>query len=197
VPAATPAEAIAALAQGRAHVAAGGVISGQPDASIDYSLEVFPSRAVIVTRRPAPPVEFIEGLRGIRVAFSSGNAVSEALAAAKVRASSLEELGSAAEVVAALREGRAGAGVVRLDEALRAFGRDPELALGAGIGARQSLALAVRRGDVALLRELNQHLSQLRSTPSWGHLVEKHFGREALPALARARLSDGSALQKP
>lgn len=68
----------------------------------------------------------------------------------RTRASSLDVFSTAAEALASLPAGRIGAAVVRQDEALRATGHDPDLQVGAGIGPRQSLAFAMRKGDTAL-----------------------------------------------
>jgi len=180
--------ALAAVSAGRADVAAGGLLASRDSAAIVFSEEVFPGRVVIVTRKPAPPLQFIEQLRTERLAAPPEAA--QALAAAKV--SRVEAARDAQAALERLRGGGASAVAMPLFDALRARARDPELQLGAYLGARQSVGFALRTADGELAKALNQHLTALRSSTSWRLLIGRHFANFGFEELVRAKLSEGS-----
>jgi membrane-bound lytic murein transglycosylase F len=153
--------------------------------AIDFSVEVFPTRDVVITRRPTPPITTLEQLRKTRVSTVRGTSMSDALAAAGVK--QIDDAIPPGGVPAALRQGRATAAVDGLESALVATRHDPELQIGLFVGNAQSLAYGVRKSSPKLLAALNEYLGNLRRTQTWNRLVVKYFGAAAPDILRRAR----------
>ncbi|HJS58869.1 MAG TPA: hypothetical protein VKA01_12275 [Vicinamibacteria bacterium] len=77
-----------------------------------------------------------------------------------------------------------------LFDALVAKRKDTQLQLGVVVGGRLSVAFGVRQSDAQLLRSLNEHLAQLRASPSYRLLVARSLGEESLRVLARSHLDE-------
>ena len=152
---------------------------------IDFSVEVFPTRDVVITRRPTSVVTTLEQLRSMRVSTVKGTSMADALAAVGVKQVDADI--PPGGVPAALREGRATAAVDGLESALVAARHDPDLQIGLFVGNAQSLAYGVRKSSPKLLAALNEYLGNLRRTPTWNRLVVKYFGAAAPDILRRAR----------
>jgi ABC-type amino acid transport substrate-binding protein len=80
-----------------------------------------------------------------------------------------------------------GAVVLGVENAISAQRADPALELGLFLGPPTSLAYAVRKGDVQLLKALDDYIENLRRTPTWSRLVVKYFGEMAPDVLKKAR----------
>lgn len=186
-------QAMAQLREGRLHVVAGLVVTDALKDDAEFTSEVLPSRLVVVTRRPAGPVTFLEGLRGMKIGIVAGSPAGDALSAAKLPSWNQVPAPSVASVLADLKSGRTAAAVLNIAEALRATTSDGELQAGVFIGPRLTLAYAVRKGNGALLDTLNGQLRQLRMSPSWSQLLARQTPG-LLDALARARLEGSSAV---
>ena len=155
---------VPALLEGRADLVAGGFSdTAARRQKIDFSSEVFPSRDVVVTRRPQPALTTVAELRPARVVTHRGTSMD------------------------VLRAGKAQAGVLGLEVAMLARQRDPELQLGLFLGQPGSLAYGLRKGDTELKAALDGYLLNLRRSPTWGRLVVKYFGGSALEILKAAR----------
>jgi len=178
---------VPALLEGRSDVVAGGFSdTAARRQKIDFSSEVFPSRDVVVTRKPQPAITTVEALRAARVVTHRGTSMAEALLAAGVPPANVTYIteGNVADV---LRTGKAQAGVLGLEVAMLARQRDPELQLGLFLGQPGSLAYGLRKGDAELKAALDGYLLNLRRSPTWGRLVVKYFGGSALEILKAAR----------
>lgn len=184
VPRTTPEAAIAAVAEGRADVT-GGVLASEAAASpVDLSVEVLPSRYVVLTRRPQPPAAQASDLAGARVGLVRSAAGAATLHAAAIAPA---ETLSPADVVEALRSGRVSAVVLRVEQGVLAQRADRDLELGAMLGAPQSVCYAVARTDVALRRSLNEYLGNLRRSATWNRLLITYFKEGASRILKAAR----------
>ncbi len=188
VPAEGWAGLVPALIEGKADLIAGRfAATPQRRRAIDFSQEVFPTRTVVVTRKPHAGVQTLEGLKAERVGSIAGTSMYEALLAAGIPPAKIDSSLSSGELSEALRSGKVTAGVWWLEGALQAQRRDPELSLGVVLGPPESLAYGVRKEDQALLAALNQHLQVLRSSGTWNRLTIKYFGDAAPVILKRAR----------
>jgi ABC-type amino acid transport substrate-binding protein len=152
---------------------------------IAFSAEVFPTRSVIMTRRPAAAVRSIEELKTHRVGTVRGTFMEEDLAAAGV--TNVDTSIPTGELPRALREGRITAAADGLEAVLTARAKDPDLQCGLFLGRPSSLAYGVRKSDAALHRALNSDLANLRRTSTWNRLVVKYFGKASLDILNKAR----------
>ena len=161
---------------------------------INFTSGVFPTRAVVVTRRPHPAVTTLAQLRGERVGTVRGTSLAEAVVAADVPRANVDDsigLGSGllplVSLPAALKEGRITAAVMGVESAIIAQQGDPQLQLGLFLGPPGTMAYGVRKQDPELLRALNEYIDNLRRTPTWNRLVVKYFGEAALEVLNTAR----------
>src|SRR5260221_87152 len=176
----------ASLLKGQGDLVAGGYTStAARRETIDFTVEVFPTRDVVITRRPTPAVTMLAELRKLRVSTVKGTNMADALAAVGVK--QVDESILPGGVPSALREGRATAAVDGLESALGAAGHDPGPQIGMVVGSSESLAYAVRKSSPPLLAALNHYLANLRHSPTWNRLVGKDFCAAAPDILRRAR----------
>lgn len=154
---------------------------------VAFTEEVFPTRTVIVTRRPRPPVQSVEALAEEKVGTIRGTSMVESLAAAGFPMAKLDQSLVSGGLSDALRGSKVTAAIWSVEGAMLARRMDPELELGAFVGLSESLAYAVRMEDTELKRALNEHLRTIRRTGDWNRLVVKHFGESAPAILRKAR----------
>ena len=171
---------IPALLDKKGDLAAGGVTATEGRRKlVDFSAEVFPTRMVVITRKPHPRVETLEQLRSARVGSVKGTSMQEALLAAKVPPANIDDSFPSAGTITACLEG--------VEDAILAQRKDPEIETGLYLGPKQSLAFAARRDQPELLAALNDYLDKLRKTGAWSRLVVKYFGEGALEVLRKAQ----------
>jgi ABC-type amino acid transport substrate-binding protein len=148
---------------------------------VQFSAEVLPTRYVVVTRKPAPPVAKTEELVDVKVGAPQG------LAAGSLDGISVLQIDEVANVLAALKSGRVQAGILGMEHAIPARVEDADLQLGTYVGGKRSLALAVRADAPQLRDALNEYIANLRRTPTWNRLMLKYFGDGAIEILKAAR----------
>jgi lysine/arginine/ornithine transport system substrate-binding protein len=179
---------VPALQQGRGDVIAGRFnVTPTRREQIEFTAEVFPSRHVVLTRRPHKVVATVEELQGTKVGTVKGTSMAEVVAAAGVPAGNVDDEVPTGKLPDALRSGRVEAVVLGVENAMAEQRKDPELQLGAFVGPPSSLAYGVRKGDAALLAALNDYIQNLRRSPTWSRLVVKYFGESAVEVLKKAR----------
>jgi len=154
---------------------------------VAFTAEVFPTRNVVLTREPHRVVRTVEELRAERVGTIKGTSMAEAIAAAAVPPSHVDDGIPAGGFPEALKSGRITAAVWGIESAIAAQSEDPAIQIGLFLGPPSSLAYAVRKGDIALIEALNDYITNLRHTPTWNRLVVKYFGEAALEILKKAR----------
>jgi len=178
---------IPALLQGRGDVIAGRfTVTDARLKQIAFTSEVFPSRNVVMTRKPHAPVATLEALREEKVGTIKGSSMAEAVRAV-VPASNVDDSFPPGGLPGALVAGKVSAVVLGIESAIAAQRHDPEIELGAFVGPPRSLAYGVRKPDAALLQALNEYIDNLRRTPTWSRLVVEYFGGAAPEILRKAR----------
>ena len=178
---------IPALLQGRGDVIAGRfTVTDARLKQIAFTSEVFPSRNVVMTRKPHAPVATSEALRDEKVGTIKGSSMAEAVRAV-VPASNVDDSFPPGGLPGALVAGKVSAVVLGIESAIAAQRHDPEIELGAFVGPPRSLAYGVRKQDAALLQALNEYIDNLRRTPTWSRLVVEYFGSAAPEILRKAR----------
>ena len=154
---------------------------------VDFTAEVFPTRAVVVTRKPHRVVASVEELRREKVGTVKGTSLANAVAAAGVPPGTIDDSIPSGGLPAALKAGPVTAVVLGIENAITERRKDPALQVGVFLGPPESLAWGVRKGDRALLAALDEYVARVRRTPTWSRLVVKYFGDEAPEILKRAR----------
>ena len=157
---------------------------------IEFTAEVFPSRHVVLTRRPHRVVRTVEELRTEKVGTVKGTSMAEAVIAAGVPASRIDDAIPTGTLPDALRSGRVTAVVLGVENAMDAQSKDAGLQLGAFVGPPSSLAYGVRKQDRELLAALDAYIANVRRSPTWSRLVVKYFGSAAVDVLRKARSSE-------
>jgi ABC-type amino acid transport substrate-binding protein len=177
---------VPALAEGRGDVAASGVTATDARRRVvDFTAEVFPSRLVVMTRKPRPPVQTLAQLRAEKVGTIRGTSLAEALRGLDLP--SVDDGVPPGGLPDALRTGRVTAVVMGVEDAIAAQQKDPDVQVGLFVGPKASLAFAVRKADPALRQALDEYVANLRRTPTWSRLVVRYFGEAALPILQKAQ----------
>jgi ABC-type amino acid transport substrate-binding protein len=176
------------LLEGRGEVIAGRfTVTEARRRQIDFTVEVFPTRHVVLTRRPHRVVNTVDELRLERVGTVRGTSMADAVAAAQVPPSNVDDGIPTGTLPAALRSGRVTAIVLGVENAIADRRGDPDLQLGVFLGLPVSLAWGVRKTDTKLREALDDYLTSVRRTPTWSRLVVKYFGEDAPEVLRKAR----------
>ena len=178
---------IPALLQGRGDVIAGRfTVTDTRLKQIAFTSEVFPSRNVVMTRKPHAPVATLEALREEKVGTIKGSSMAEAVRAV-VPASNVDDSFPPGGLPGALAAGKVSAVVLGIESAIAAQRHDPEIELGAFVGPPRSLAYGLRKQDAALLQALNEYIDNVRRSTTWSRLVVEYFGGSAPEILRKAR----------
>jgi polar amino acid transport system substrate-binding protein len=179
---------VPALLEGRGDVIAGRfTVTEARKKQIDFTVEVFPTRNVVLTRKPHRVVTTLEELRHERVGTVKGTSMADAVAAAEVPPSNVDDSIPTGTLPAALKTGRVTAIVLGVENAIADRREDPELQLGIFLGPPGSLAWGVRKPDTKLREALDEYITSVRRTPTWSRLVVKYFGEDAPEVLKKAR----------
>ncbi len=179
---------VPALREGKGDLIAGGfrVTPSRRDL-IDFSVEAFPSRRVVMSRAPHRVVRTIDELRSERVGTIRGSALAELVASLGVPPRNVDDGVPPGGLVAALRSGRVTAAIDGVEVALVAAQEDAGIQLGMWAGPPESLAYGVRKDSPRLRQELDTYLGNFRRTLSWNRLVVKYFGPAAPEVLKKSR----------
>lgn len=179
---------IPSLAAGKGDVIAGHfTVTDGRQKLLAFTMEVMPTRNVVVTRKPHRVVDTIEQLRTEKVGTVRGSSMAEAIAAAGVPPQNVDFSMVRGALPDGLRDGRVTAVVVGVETAIVAQQRDEALQIGLFLGPAASLAYGVRKGDPDLLQALNEYIRNFRRTPSWNRLLVRYFGENAPEILKKAR----------
>lgn len=182
------AELIPALLAGKGDLIAGGVtVTDARRKQIEFSVEVFPTRHVVVSRKPQPVIRTVEELREARVGTIKGSSMAEIVAASRVPTSRVVDTIPSGGMPAAMRSGQVTACVIGVENAITDQRTDPEIQIGTFLGPKASLAFGLRKQDAELKRALDEYVTNLRRTPTWNRLVVKYFGDAAIEILRRAQ----------
>ena len=181
-------ELVPALVADRGDVIAGRfTVTEERKQKIAFTRETFPTRNVVLTRAPTPPVKSLEDLRALRVGTIAGSSMAEAVARAGVPASNVDDGVKPGGLPAALVSGRVKAVVLGVESAITAKRADPKIELGVFLGPPGSLAFGARKQDAALVEALDAYIENLRKTATWSRLAVKYFGESAPDILKKAR----------
>jgi polar amino acid transport system substrate-binding protein len=179
------ADRIPALLRGDGDVIVGLVDTAERRKQIDFTAEVLPVRHLVVTQRPAAPVESVEELRKRKAGTIRGTTWARETLAAGVPESQVEYFPDTEPMLEALAAGRVEAVVMTISDFTLAVARHPDLKPGVFLGQPSRAAWGVRKQDVKLKAELDDYIENLRAGASWNRLIVKYFGEKALDVLGR------------
>ncbi len=176
------------LRAGKGDLIAGLVtVTDQRKQIIDFTSEVFPSRTVVLTRKPIGPIRTLEELRKLKVGTAKGTSVAAAVASLGIPPQNVDDSLVPGQLPNGITRGRVEAVVVGLEEAILARREDPGFQVGLFVGEAESLAYGVRKEDPELLRALDEFVRNFRRSGVWNRLVVKYLGEAAPEILKRAR----------
>jgi ABC-type amino acid transport substrate-binding protein len=179
---------VPALLGGKGDVIAGRfTVTESRKKRIEFTSEVFPTRNVAITRRPHRVIRTLEELKQEKIGIVKGTSLAEAVAAAGIPPSAVDDSIPAGGVPAALKSERITCSLDELAGAIVGQRRDADLQIGLFLGPPGSYAFGVRKDDPELLRNLSDFVDNLRRTPTWNRLVVKYFGENAPEILKKAR----------
>lgn len=150
-----------------------------------FTSEVFPTRNVVINRRPRKPITTLEQLKAEKVGTNKGSSMAEAIAAAGVP--NVDDSIPPGAYDDALKSGKITAALWGVESAIALQKDDPEIQLGMFLGPPASLAYAVRKDEPELRKALTEYIENLRRTQTWSRLVVKYFGEAAPEILRKAR----------
>jgi ABC-type amino acid transport substrate-binding protein len=181
-------ELIPALTRGRGDLIAGGFTATEARRKqIAFTAETFPTRSVVITRKPTRLVQTLDELKAEKIGTLKGTFMYDDLLAAGIAAGRIDDTVPTGGIPEALQAGTITAGVDGIEAALIAKNKDPELQIGMFLGEPASLAYGVRQEDAQLLKVLDEYVANVRRTPTWSRLAVKYFGASAPEILKKAR----------
>jgi ABC-type amino acid transport substrate-binding protein len=154
---------------------------------IDFTVETFPTRNVVVTRRPHRRVLTLDELRKERVSVVKGTSMAALLPALGVPPANIDLSVPTGGILVAMKNGKITCTVHEVYTAIVAQRNDPAIEMGLFIGPPLSLAYGVRKTDPELLAALNTYIANVRRSTMWSRLVVKYFGDAALTVIQEAR----------
>lgn len=179
---------IPAILGGEGDVIAGGFTdTSSRRKQIVFSAETFPTRSVVMTRRPQAVVATRQDLAAARIGTLRASFMYEDLLAAGIAPERIDDSIRTGGIPDALRAGSITAGVDGIEAALVAKTKDPDLRIDMFLGRPASLAWGVRKEDAQLREALDAYIGNVRRTATWSRLVVRHFGSAALEILKKAR----------
>jgi ABC-type amino acid transport substrate-binding protein len=180
------------VAKGDADLIAGRVTATEARRKIvDFTTEVFPTRTVVVTRKPTRIVRTLDELRAEKVVTVKGTSMAADAAALGVTVTNIDLGVLPGDLREALRSGKGTAILWTVENVILAQRQDPDIQIGMFLGPPASLAYGVRKNSPQLLHALNQHLALLRQTGTWNRLVVKYFGPSAPEILEKVKSTAG------
>jgi ABC-type amino acid transport substrate-binding protein len=181
-------ELVPALQAGRGDVIAGRfTVTDERKKKIAFTRETFPTRNVVLTRKPTPSVVSLDELRALRVGTIRGSSMAEAVSRAGVPPANVDDGVKPGGLPEALASGRVKAVLLGIESAITAQREDPQVELGMFVGEPGSLAFGVRLSDAELLQALDRYIQNVRRTATWNRLAVKYFGESAPEVLRKAR----------
>ena len=180
-------EIIAALTRGDGDLITGIIDTPARRQSIDFTVEVLPSRHAVVTRKPHKVITSLDEFRKVKVGVIPGTTWEAETVAAGVPRANLVPMADMDTLLADLKSGKVQATVMAISDGTLAVRRDPALQIGLFVGEAGHSAFAVRKKDPELRRALDSYLTSLRKGQSYSRLIVKYFGNDALRVLGRAR----------
>jgi ABC-type amino acid transport substrate-binding protein len=179
---------VPSLVEGKGDLIAGGVgVLPSRLEKIDFTTEVFPTRDVVISRRPTPVVTSLDQLRGMKVGTIKGTGLADRIVELKVPKTHVDENVPATGFLEALQSKRVDALVDDVEDALLLRKLDPAVQIGMFVGEPQSMAFGVRKNCKHLRDALSEYVANFRHSPTWNRLVVKYFGSDAALVLKRAR----------
>jgi ABC-type amino acid transport substrate-binding protein len=176
-------DALPMLRQGKGDLLVGVNDTKERRRLVAFTIQLLPAKNVVLTRRPNPPIQSLEELRGAMVAVVPNTTWADAVRQAGVPDSQTVSVEDVPAAIEALRSGKAGAAVADVLDFLLQRRRDGSLEMGLTLGRALSSAWAVRKEDSRLRESLDAYLLRLRSSANWSRLLVKYFGDDALVAL--------------
>ena len=179
---------IPALLEGKGDVIVGGMGATESRRKlVDFTSEVFPSRNLVMTRRPHPVISTLQELRQVRVGTVKASSWSETIATLGIPRKNVDDSYAApGDLIQALHSGKVAAIVLSVGWALMEQRKDPEMQLGLFVGRPVGRAWAVRKDAPELRKLLDEYVTNLRHTSTWNRLVVKYYGANALEVLKKA-----------
>jgi len=173
------------LLSGKGDVIAG--INDTPERrqKINFTTEMVSSRHIVVTHKPGRVISGVRELMTARVGVISGTTWAEVVEKAGVPKAQLEAFPDLGSCLDALRAGSITATVMDVVDFLMERRTDPGMEDGVDLGIAGSTAWGVRKTDPELKGALDQYVRNVQKTATWGRLVVKYFGADALRVLGR------------
>lgn len=179
---------VPALLEGKGDVIAGRFTATESRRKrIAFTTETFPTRNVVISRKPRGPISTREQLAQEKIGIVRGTSLAEAAGDLHLSRANVDDRIASGGLPEALRSGRITCAIDELAGAIILKRHDPDVQMGMLLGAPASYAFGVRPDDKALLQSLDEYIDNLRKTPTWNRLVVKYFGEQAPEVLKKAR----------
>lgn len=156
-------------------------------AQVSFTDEVLPTRHVVVGLTSRPQVRSLELLRMQKVGVVTGSSWAEQAAAAGIPPNRIVAFADTPAMVNALLSGQVHVVVMGISSFALGRKKHPELRADLFLGAPGRHAWAVRKGDVALRGQLNQHIGLLKGSGAWGQMLARYLSPDALALFTSAR----------
>jgi ABC-type amino acid transport substrate-binding protein len=179
-------EVIPSIVRDQADLATGIIDTEARRKQVAFTVEILPSRLLLVGRGPRPPRNPGD-LGGDRVGTIQGTSWAETATLAGVPAASIDAFADTPALLAALKARKVPVILLSLSDYVLLRRADRELRAGPFLGVPRSASWALRQADHELQKALNEYIENLKRTSSWGRMAVGYFGDDALALLGRAQ----------
>jgi len=182
---------VPSLVEGKGDIIAGRfTITDSRKKLIDFTVETFPTRNVVVTRRPHRTIRTLAELGEEKISVIKGTSMAELLPTLGIPAANLDFSIPTGGIPTALRTGRITCTVHEIFTAIVAQRQDPAIQIGLFIGPPMSLGYGVPKQAPQLQKALSEYILNVRRSGTWNRLTVKYFGDAALDILSTLLAGD-------
>jgi ABC-type amino acid transport substrate-binding protein len=156
-------------------------------AQVSFTDEVLPTRHVVVGLASRAQVRSLEQLRIQKVGVVTGSSWAEAATTAGVPPNRMLAFTDTPAMTNALLAGQVDVVVMGISSFALGRKKHPQLRADLFLGEPGRHAWAVRKSDVALRAQLNQHIALLKGSGAWSQLLARYLSSDALALFTSAR----------
>lgn len=158
-------------------IAAGMTVTPDRAKNAEFSATYYTASQKVIVPKTGSNIESIEDLNGKRIGVQLGT-TGDTLAH-KISGASVVQLPATSNVMQELNARRIDAAIMDNGPATQYLATNPELTMLARDLSREDYAIAIKKGNTELLKQVNDSIKAMKKDGRYDALVKKHFGVDA------------------
>lgn len=156
-------------------VIAGLTVDDERKQQADFTQTYFKSKQVIIVKADNTEINTVDNLVGKKVGVQLGTTGD--IASSAVEGVEVIRLDKGTQAIADLQNGKVDAVVIDEEPAKKMIAGKDDLKIVEAPFVEEEYAIAVKKGDQALVDEINKALDELKSSGEYDAIYEKYFGK--------------------